>query len=165
MPVGYLMNNKLATFLICSLSLLALPCATATPAGSPVELQVAAIPDKSGQFDLHIRVQNVGQNSLPLFKAGLPWGNSRSMYLTAIQNRAPLAAPTPIDDPVSGEVTLKPGEMLEGDINLLGRFPKLTAELKEHDVDLLWTYQVVTTDGKVLQRLGGWVLLPQSGKR
>ncbi len=100
-----------------------------------------------------------------MFRASLPWGNSRSMYLNAVRNRTQLTAPTPIDDPVAGDVTIKPGETVEGDINLHERFPSLETELSKDDVDLLWTYQASETKGSTVSRFGGWILLPKKAKR
>lgn len=131
--------------------------------GGPVTLQVSALPDKGGQYDLHISMQNEGSTPLKVFKAGLPWGNSRSMFLTVVRNRTVLTGPIAIDDPVAGDVVLQPGETVRGEINLSARYPKLTEELKTSDLDVLWTYQVVTTNGATMQRLGGW--LPITKKR
>jgi hypothetical protein len=127
----------------------------------PVHLTLRPVPDKAGQVDLQISIQNNGTTPWKLYTANLPWANSRSMYLTAVRNRTVLNAPIPIDDPIAGETEMKPGEKLEGTINMHGRFPDLDKELKTSDVDLLWTYQLVTTDGKVVQRLGGWLPLPK----
>lgn len=129
-----------------------------------IAVTVSAVPDKAGNFDLHIKLKNCGSEDLKMFRAGLPWGNSHSMYLNAVRNRTPLTAPTPIDDPVAGDVTIKPGETVEGDINLHERFPSLEKELNNDDVDLLWTYQANETKGSTVSRFGGWVLLPKKAK-
>lgn len=130
-----------------------------------VELTVSARPDKAGQIDLHIQLKNCGAEEIKMFRASLPWGNSRSMYLNAVRNRMQLTAPTPIDDPVAGDFTIKPGETVEGDINLHERFPSLETELSKDDVDLLWTYQASETAGSTVSRFGGWILLPKKAKR
>lgn len=128
---------------------------------TPVEVIVTPVPDKAGQTDLHIRVKNRGTSDLKMFRASLPWGNSRSMYLNAVRQLTPLIAPTPIDDPVAGDITIKPGETVEGDINLHGRFPSMEKELTKDDVDLFWTYRATLTDGSVVARFGGWIPLPR----
>lgn len=129
-----------------------------------VELAVTARPDKAGLYDLHIQLKNCGAEDIKMFRASLPWGNSRSVYLNAVRNRTPLIAPTPIDDPAAGDVTIKPGETVEGYINLHERFPSLEKELSNDDVDLLWTYQASQTTGSTMSRFGGWVLLPKKTK-
>lgn len=158
------MRDKSSWFRAGVLSLAAsgVLCANANASSGPCELEVRALPDKSGQYDLHLALKNVGNAPLRLFKAGLPWGNSRSMYLVAVKNRTPLDAPTPIDDPVAGEIELQPGQTVNGEINLVARFPKITELLNQNDIDVLWTYQVITTDGAIVQRLGGWVPITQT---
>lgn len=139
------------------------PPALAEPA-TGLTVAVSTVTDKAGNTDLRVRVKNEGSNSLELFRAGLPWGNSRSMYTQPIKNRTPLTPRVAIDDPVAGTITLNPGDELQGEINLLERFPTLRTDLQTGPLDLLWTYQATQTNGKVADRFGGWILLPQKDK-
>ena len=65
-----------------------------------------------------------------------------------------------IEDPPVGKITLKPGQVLNGDLNLEGIFKGLHEARKKSDLHMFWAYQA-PAQLKIGGWSGGWVLIPQ----
>src|SRR5262249_55580997 len=97
----------------------------------------------------------------------LPWGNRYSMVAVAVGLRSvggfTLREVFPIDDPVPTEITIRSGDVLEGDVPLNDRFPTLPEEIKKRDVIVFWSYQLLFGSRKeaASNRVSGYVMIPR----
>ena len=126
---------------------------TAEPA-----IQVELNPQKP----LHLRVtlRSGAATSVTFGRWKLPWGNRYSMVFTAVRpNEEPVDLELPVDDPGPTKVSLKPREVLTGDIDLRYVIRDLNA-MKKSDVLLFWAYK--SPDELHIPRWsGGLVIIPQ----
>lgn len=111
---------------------------------------------------LHLRVTLMSDaaTTVTLYRSDLPWGNRYSMVFAAVRpNGEPVDLIFPIDDPGPTEISVKPGEVLTGDIDLQDviRDPSVT---KKSDILLFWAYKA--PDALHIPRWsGGMVLIPR----
>jgi len=97
--------------------------------------------------------------------AKVPWKYSYSLILAAEGTQtlsAEIDKRYPIEDAVSGTVTLAPGESISGLVSLNNRFRSLSEAAAKQDVIVFWSYQAATVDGVKAERCGGWVLIARS---
>jgi hypothetical protein len=135
-----------------------------------VELSVGAPID--GQPTLRAKLRNTSGQAITVDGSRLPWGNRYSITLLAVPERSqPLLLLFPIDDPMKEDVTIKPGESLEGTIRLGSFFRGIADAVKKSPVLVLWSYQLKTVDGEQSERITGAVQLssvanaPPTGQR
>jgi hypothetical protein len=114
------------------------------------------------QKPLHLRVtlRSGAATTATLYRSDLPWGWRYGMVFSAVRpNGEPIDLGLPIDDPAAIKVSVKPGEMLTGDIDLRSVIRDMNA-MKKSDVLLFWAYK--SPDALHLPRWsGGLVLIPQ----
>ena len=116
----------------------------------------------SSEYDLNVAVTNKSAEPITIYRHSLPWVGWNSILLVAVKTNVlgtVLEKRPLIDDPGPERVTIKPGEMLAGQILLTNRFPDLLKALKERDVIVFWSYQLQPIDTPPLQRISGHVLL------
>ena len=74
----------------------------------------------------------------------------------------PISAPPFFDNAAFGFTTIKPGEVLQGEIRLASGIPDLVEMLKKRDMLLFWAYQPSTVNQTRGKWVGGWLLLPET---
>jgi hypothetical protein len=121
-----------------------------------VDLSVGAPID--GQPTLRAKLRNTSSQTITVDGSLLPWGNRYSITLLAAPERSqPLPLVFPIDDPMQEDVTIKPGEALEGIIRLGSFFRGIADAVKKSPVLVLWSYRLKTVDGQQSERITGAV--------
>jgi hypothetical protein len=122
----------------------------------------------AAEFVLEMTLRYTGDKDLRVWNSSLPWGNTYSLILVGVEAHAmatPLEKFLRIDDPVTGDITIKPGQALTGEVDLTQRFRNLTSALNRIDVLIFWSYQLQPIDGKPLPRVGGWLVIPKTAGR
>lgn len=110
---------------------------------------------------LRMSVKNEGHEVLTYYKWRLPWVESHSLLVAAVRGDGISLTKAPMFDHGDVElVSLKPGESVEGTIPVTLYFPEIHRDLKQTEVVLFWSYQMVLKDGRKLDRSGGWLSLP-----
>jgi hypothetical protein len=135
----------------------------------PADLQIAVeltVGDLSGNWPtLKATLANHGREAITVEKARLPWGNRYSITLLAVEEHAASEQPVqlvfPIDDPLPGDIEIKPGEVLEGTIRLDYVFKDIVEKLRQKSLLVLWSYRLEGTDGRQSERLTGSITLPK----
>jgi len=134
-----------------------LPAAVAQNTAKPA-IQV----ELNRQKPLHLLVtlRSGAVTAAKFYRADLPWGNRYSMVFAVVRpDGEPIDLELPVDDPGSTEVSLRPREVLTGDIDLRYVIRDLNA-LKKSDVLLFWAYK--SPDELHIPRWsGGMVLIPR----
>jgi hypothetical protein len=95
---------------------------------SLVTLDVSLPKSSAERLVLALRLRYEGERPLQVSKSLLPWKNTYSLLLVAVPADAagtPLKKSYPIDDPGPSRVTIRPGQVLTGKIDLTRRFPDL----------------------------------------
>ena len=114
------------------------------------------------QKPLHLRVtlRSGAATTATFYRAHLPWGNRYSMVFAAVRpNGEQVDLELPVDDPGPTKVSVKPREMLTGDIDLRDVIRDLNAT-KKSDVLLFWAYKS-PDELHIPHWSGGLVLIPQ----
>ncbi len=113
---------------------------------------------------LNLSIVNEGSESILISKSNLPWGIRTSLLLIAV-TAGPMQENIEeslfVDDPRTGDTAIKPGDEVSGRVYLNRRFPNIKHVLKKHDVIIFWSYQLVTEDGKVADRISGGLTIPK----
>jgi hypothetical protein len=114
------------------------------------------------QTPLHLRVtlRSGATTTATLYRSELPWGWRYGMVFSAVRpNGEPIDLGLPIDDPAAVKVSVKPREMLTGDIDLRYVIQDMNA-MKKSDVLLFWAYK--SPDALHIPRWsGGLVVIPR----
>jgi hypothetical protein len=114
------------------------------------------------QNPLHLRVtlRSAATTTATFYQANLPWGNRYSMVFAALRpNGEPVDLVFPVDDPGPTKVSVKPREVLTGNIDLRYVIRDPNA-MKKTDVLLFWAYK--SPDELHIPRWsGGLVLIPR----
>lgn len=136
----------------------------------PISVEFAGAIGSANQPILKAQLTNRGHEKISVETASLPWGNRYSITLLAVGENAryeqPLPLVFPIDDPLPGEVDIKPGETIVGTIRLDYVFKEIQSRLQRGPVLVLWSYRLETVDGRRSPRLGGYIRVaraPPSG--
>jgi hypothetical protein len=114
------------------------------------------------QKPLHLRVtlRSRATTTATFYRADLPWGNRHSMVFSAVRpNGEPIDLIFPIDDPGPTEVSVKPRDVLTGDVDLRYVIRDLNV-LKKSDVLLFWAYKS-PAELHIPRWSGGLVFIPQ----
>lgn len=114
------------------------------------------------QNPLHIRVTltSGAATTVKINRFDLPWGYRYSMVFTAARpNGEAVDLVLPVDDPGLNEISVKPGEVLTGDIDLQRVIGDMNA-LKKSDVLLFWAYKSPAAL-HIPRWSGGLVVVPQ----
>jgi hypothetical protein len=117
---------------------------------------------------IEVSVLNTGSKPLTVFQNDLPWMSRHSLFVVVVQSgpeKRLIEEHLFIDDPKAGQVTIKPGESLNGHIEISRRFPTLLESLEEKDVFLFWSYELKCLGKPLGQRTGGFLLLPSKENR
>ena len=119
---------------------------------------------------LRMTVLNDGTAAVDINEVWLPWGHVYSTLLVAIRPTDPFTGSRPLErtivmaNPVGTSLTLRPGQTMSGDIDLDRQFADLAKALVHSDILLFWSYAPIYTGGRVGERAGGWVQLPQENR-
>jgi hypothetical protein len=147
------MNSKLA------LTCLALVCLGIEPvalAQTSLPIQVQVEPSTGSK--LRVRLTNASSTGVTLYSSKLPWGTRYSMIVAAVRltgtNEALTNTPI-IDDPPPGEVTIGPGQVVTGEIDLAMRFHQSWQDARGKPVLVFWSYQLQSADGRASNRVNG----------
>ena len=126
----------------------------------------AIVVELNHQRPMHLRVtlRSGAATTATFARFELPWGNRYSMVFTAVNPKGEsVDLMFPIDDPVVGEVSVKPLEELTGDIDLRYVIRDLNV-LKKSEVLLFWAYKS-PDELHIPHWSGGFVLIPQLKSR
>ena len=118
----------------------------------------ASIHVASAKAELVFEVRNVSQQPIGMYEHELPWGNSRSVLVLAINPRTHEILPpaTFVDDPVPLPLEIKPGEMLRGSIALDRQVQGIDDTRRSSALVVFWYYDVNDLDGSAIGSYGGW---------
>ena len=111
-----------------------------------------------------VTLKNTTTQVINMYKYNLPWEGMYSIIIIMVKADATgsiIEKLLPIDDPGTAVITIKPGEMLKGFINLTDRFPKLDEITSDRDVILFWSYQLQIINKPPLERVNGSVIIPK----
>jgi hypothetical protein len=126
-----------------------------------MEVDVTPVPGPEPR--LHVRLRNTAKTVLETYEHSLPWRGVYSMVVIVVRADSVgsvLDRSLPVDDPGPGTVTVKPGEILEGDVAFAPRFPGFVQALAESDLLVFWSYQFQVAGQAPLPWTGGFVLFP-----
>jgi len=141
--------------ILCLATLLTATVAQDAPQGA---VQVELNPHKP--LHLHVKLRCGSATAVTTFRSQLPWGNRYSMILTAVKsNGERVEFFYPEDEPSMEEVTIAPGAIIEGDLDLSDVFADLSVT-KKSDVHLFWAYKS-PKELHVPRWSGGWVFIPR----
>lgn len=139
--------------------------------GSPQRQNVVALAASVERKDdtnlwLRLKLTNTGTNTLSIPFGYLPWHRyamtialvQADPYSTPIKQRAVIADPPPADPH-----RIIKGETIEGEIDLVDRFPGVIESLNRGDVIVFWSYQC-PADGVSTERVAGSLVIPQTKK-
>ncbi|MFI5071337.1 MAG: hypothetical protein ACHP8A_10655 [Terriglobales bacterium] len=114
------------------------------------------------QKPLHLRVtlRSGAATTATFYRSELPWGNRYSMVFAAVRpNGHHVDLELPVDDPGPTKVSVKPREVLTGDIDLRYVIRDQNAT-KTSDVLLFWAYKP-PDELHIPRWSGGLVVIPQ----
>lgn len=141
----------------CFLSILLLAGLAVAQNASEPAIQVQLNPRKPLQ--LRITLRSGAATTVKINRFDLPWGYRYSMVFAATRpNEEPVELLLPVSDPGLAEMSVKPGEILTGDIDL--RYVIDPNALKKLDVLLFWAYKAPAAL-HIPRWSGGLVVIPQ----
>ncbi len=155
--------------LVIVLALIGISATGAPSDSTSSELGLIATPvhETNGAWRLQFEMRYNGDSPLVVSERSLPWKSPRELLLLARQLNAantPVAErELPASDAPETYVTLNPGDVLSGSVNLSGRLPGLGTANRETDVIIFWSHQVRSTDNPAMPRLSGGVVIPRQG--
>ena len=117
----------------------------------------------SGDILLKVSVKNLSKKQIELKLRDLPWNGRSTMPL--ILRNADLSDQVLLRESIDsctflplGEVSLRPGEAVSGDVSLLTRTTDWNT-IKRNSIDVFWSYQTATTSGETSDRQGGYLFV------
>jgi hypothetical protein len=125
-------------------------------------LQPAVQVELNHEKPLHLRVtlRSGAATTATFYRADLPWGYRYSMvFVVARPNGDPIELELPVSDPGPIKVSVRPGEVLTGDVDLRYVIRDLNL-LKKSDLLLFWAYKS-PDELHIPHWSGGLVLIPQ----
>jgi hypothetical protein len=135
------------------------------PTLSDLGLSASAVRDPTGVWRLQFDLRYTGETPLVLYEGSLPWKNPRDLLLigcalnAANMRLVPAEAPTRDLPPAS--LTLNPGDVVSGSVNLSAMLPGLTEAIQGSDVVLFWSHEMKSADKQPLPRLNGGAVIPR----
>ena len=135
------------------------------PTLSDLGLSASAVRDPTGVWRLQFDLRYTGVTPLVLYEGSLPWKNPRDLLLIGCALNAanirlvPGEAPTRDLPPAS--LTLNPGDIVSGSVNLSAMLPGLTEAIQGSDVVLFWSHEMKSADKQPLPRLNGGAVIPR----
>lgn len=129
---------------VCAPALLAAAC-LAAPAWceDAAPFSVSCQLDTGGASHLHCVVRNPSDRTIRVPFAAIPWMTPQALRVWAFVVADPvreIAQDGLAADPFGLEVAVKPGQSIEGEVDLEGRMPTLRAERRKSDVCVTWVY-------------------------
>jgi hypothetical protein len=143
----------IALLLLASLSTLGFAQRTPKPG-----IEVALSPEK--RLHLQVTLVSGAATTVTFYRSELPWGNRYSMVFAAVRpNGEPVDLIFPVDDPGPMKISVKPSEVLTGDVDLQYIIRDLNA-VKKSDILLFWAYKSPDTL-RIPRWFSGMVLIPR----
>jgi hypothetical protein len=138
---------------------LALISITATAYGADSLRVTATWAGSTHAEALHVQVTNATAEPLSIWEDALPWKNpARLLILAKAPGMEPLRAVyLPHDKFLQPEVTLKPGETLDGLVDMTHHLKDVPLALRKGRVVVFWYYAPNDAAGKPLGEYGGWL--------
>ncbi len=135
------------------------------PTVSDIGLTASAVRDPNDGWRLQFELRYTGETPLALYEGSLPWKNPRDLLLVACALNAADIRLTPADSPMRdlppAALTLNPGDILSGSVNLSARLPGLAEAIRGSDVVLFWSHEMKSADKQPLPRLNGGAVIPR----
>jgi hypothetical protein len=131
------------------------------------DVNVELINQASGKYEIIVKLKNVSNNALKIYKYDLPWLSRNNMLLVAVMVNSPveiIKAYSEIADPSIEEIAIMKGETISGRIALNNKFPSIENVLKHNDVIIFWSYAMSLTHGLSKERYGGYLLIEKATK-
>ena len=125
------------------------------------KVTVSVTNDGSG-LSLVFVLRNDGVSELSFNRSDLPWfpNEHTSLLLVAVdQPDRPIGPTLDWVSLLPGRVTIPPGGMMSGTVNLKRRFHRIGRLLKQGEVMLFWAYKPKVIEGKSLEWTGGLLML------
>ena len=130
---------------------------------SPLYFSVDLVDSTCTKVTLRFKLANLGSTPLVIYRARLPWSWSSSFPMIAIDdvNKDTLKHIVILDNPTSGDTTLRPHDTLIHLMSVGHQFPDLCDVLSKHrKVVILWQFQLKAKDGTVFpMKIGRLCLL------
>ena len=107
--------------------------------------------------DSALRIQ---VHTFKVYRSTLPWGNSNSIQVAAINVRGEVAATVwPIDDPPppapDEPIVVASGQVLTGDFDLRSRIPDIATLRKSSDTLVVWSYTLKPVQSPAIGKASG----------
>lgn len=156
------MNLKIYILLVLCLSAVSVNAMGGVPPKS-IEILAQRRDQNNGHIGLTFQLHYTGKQAVSVYTSHLPWGTKDNLVLVSVCLNGPKSLVPPVDyfdDPGPNQLTLQPGEVLTGSIDLERRFPTLRDCLQRSDALVFWSYQLepISSDAP-FQRLSGGVLI------
>lgn len=131
----------------------------------PISVTVTPKVEPNKPPALSIKITNTGTGPLSFSIGSGPWAGPDQIRLVAMLLPSGRVIPNELQsirDPRFGDIKLAPGGFEEHQVPLESVYPELTAELRKQrqEVVLFWTYQLSTSDSRLSERVGGWLVFP-----
>ncbi len=116
-------------------------------------------------YAIHISIKNTSESDLVFFRDYLPW---RSPLLTTVvaiplnPSDSPILPIAQLTDPTVNQVTLKPGDLLEGDMILNKYFNKFSQLIAHKEVSIFWSFVLENAESKRFGRYSGFSIISPS---
>ena len=128
-------------------------------ASADIAVQVTAT--KTGERALlQIGISNDSEKAVRISRNDLPWIIDSAMMIVPVVNQPdyePMSEAFPIQDPISGVVTVQPRGGLKGTVDLFDRFPQLS-RVRNREVIIFWYLPLKVIDAPPVP-FGGYVRL------
>jgi hypothetical protein len=132
-------------------------------ASDDIALAVSSARLGGGDVALNVQLRYSGATPIAVYHSDLPWGIRDSLLLVAVcldARKSLLPQVTYIDDPSPGQVQMRPGEALSGNVSLGRRFPALPECLKRSSALVFWSYELTPVGSREpLSRQTGGLLI------
>jgi hypothetical protein len=154
------MKPRVGYFLFCLL--FTAPFQLNASEGKSLAIAAEAIRTKSDGIGIRFFVKNISQNSIRIFQAFLPWIYSSSTICIIRTDSGALWESDRVSFgfPPAGEITIKAGEEISGEISIKKLFTKAPTLVKEKSFYLYWSYvSDAESDAPVGKKLYGGVVL------
>ena len=140
------------------------PVTNSTNSETRLGLDVFLRPSSNDIPWLQLRITNMSTETVEVAVSDLPWESRHSITMILVEAHSgneTIPEIMPITVPAFGTQKILPNGILEGNINLEGRYPGLLNALHRTDIIIFWSYRFVSVDRSPCNRCGGWLLIPK----
>lgn len=156
----------------CSVMTLAMRQSATVSRATKLTVTVKSVPKDPLSLEIGLALE--GQRPIRVDRLALPWESSYALVLAAAElpRGWPIRrGPFPVEDPSPSDTTIiiQPGRPISGTVDLRQRFVELPKMLRDSDVIVFWSYQLIGTIGDraswTSERSTGSVILKRSSAR